>query len=270
MLLSESVIAEFRTDWVLSGKSRQTADNYVAALQRFRNYASEVQLANARRWIESMTSPISRRKSAQAIRAFGKWCEQCGYPLFEWWRNVPLTKEPRRIQETVERGDYESALQKCRTERQRLLIDILWHTGLRRSEISRLKIEDLNLSDGYLVVHQSKSGRPRIVPIAPALRKRIRKFVGTRRNGHLLMMSSNAIRLNLQRLALPSAHAWRRGWAVESLRRGVSEASLRAAAGWASGAMVVRYTQALSQELAIVEFQRAWLVSSANNNHVSL
>jgi hypothetical protein len=33
----------------------------------------------------------------------------------------------------------------------------------------------------------------------------------------------------------------------------------KAAAGWSSGAMVARYTRALSGELAITEFQRSWL-----------
>ena len=33
---------------------------------------------------------------------------------------------------------------------------------------------------------------------------------------------------------------------------------LRAAAGWSSGAMVARYTRALSGELAVEEFQRGW------------
>ena len=48
----------------------------------------------------------------------------------------------------------------------------------------------------------------------------------------------------------PSAHAWRRGWAVQALRSGVSETSVRAAAGWSSGAMVARYTRALSGEFS--------------------
>jgi len=39
---------------------------------------------------------------------------------------------------------------------------------------------------------------------------------------------------------------------------GVSETSVRAAAGWSSGAMVARYTNALSSELAVDEFQRSW------------
>ena len=37
-----------------------------------------------------------------------------------------------------------------------------------------------------------------------------------------------------------------------------SETSVRAAAGWSSGAMVARYTRALSGELAVEEFQRSW------------
>ena len=55
-----------------------------------------------------------------------------------------------------------------------------------------------------------------------------------------------------------SAHARMRGWAVQALRSGVSETSVRAAAGWSSGAMVARYTSALSGELAVVEFRRTW------------
>ena len=67
-----------------------------------------------------------------------------------------------------------------------------------------------------------------------------------------------AIRPSLMRLGVPSAHAWRRGWAVQALRSGVSETSVRAAAGWSSGAMVARYTYALSGELAVDEFKKIW------------
>ena len=44
--------------------------------------------------------------------------------------------------------------------------------------------------------------------------------------------------------------------AVQALCSGVSETSVGAAAGWSSGAMVARYTRALSGELAVEEFQR--------------
>ena len=97
-----------------------------------------------------------------------------------------------------------------------------------------------------------------MVPVPKSVLRSVRRLVGVRTDGLVLEMSSNAIRLILQRAGLPSAHAWRRGWAVHALRNGVSETSVRAAAGWSIGGMVSRCTNALSGELAITEFQRSW------------
>ena len=116
----------------------------------------------------------------------------------------------------------------------------------------------MNFSEGFLIVRTSKTGKPRIAPLSPSARHALRKHIGKRSQGSLFDMTTNAIRLCLQRLDAPSAHAWRRGWAVHALRNGVSETSVRAAAGWSSGAMVARYTRALSGELAVEEFQRSW------------
>jgi hypothetical protein len=50
-----------------------------------------------------------------------------------------------------------------------------------------------------------------------------------------------------------------KGWAVHSFGNGVSEISLKSAAGWSSGAMVSRYTSALSGVLALAGFQGSWV-----------
>ena len=59
------------------------------------------------------------------------------------------------------------------------------------------------------------------------------------------------------RLGASSAHAWRSGRAVQTLRSGASESSVRAAAGWSIGAIVARATRALIGELTVEEFQRS-------------
>ena len=117
----------------------------------------------------------------------------------------------------------------------------------------------MNFVEGFLVVRTSKTGKPRIAPLSPSARHAVRKHIGGRTQGSLFGMTTNAIGLCLLRLGAPSAHAWRRGWAVQALRNGVSETSVRAAAGWSSGAMVSRYTSALSEELAVEEFQRSFV-----------
>jgi integrase len=256
--MDTSLLREFRLDWQLSGKAPRTACDYIAAVEKLLEQHTEPTLADVKQWIASTSSVTTRRKRGQAIRAVGKWAEVQQYEVFVWWRNVPLTRETTKPQTTVTENDYRKALLKADTARDVALIEVLWSTGLRRSEVERLQIADVNLADSFLLVRTSKTGKPRVVPLSPQARHALRRHIKTQETGSVFQMTSNAIRLCLQRLGAPSAHAWRRGWAVRALRVGVSEASVKAAAGWTSGAMVSRYTRSLSGEIALEEFSRSW------------
>jgi integrase/recombinase XerD len=256
--MDTSLLREFRLDWQLSGKAPRTACDYIAAVEKLLEQHTDPSLADVKQWIASTSSVTTRRKRGQAIRAVGKWAEEQHYECFAWWRQVPLIKETTKPQTTVTEIDYRKALISANTIRDIALIEVLWSTGLRRSEIERLQITDVNLSDSFLLVRTSKTGKPRVVPLSPQARNALRRHLKGIEAGSVFQMTSNAIRLCLNRLEAPSAHAWRRGWAVRALRAGVSEASVKAAAGWSSGAMVSRYTKSLSGEIALEEFARSW------------
>jgi integrase/recombinase XerD len=177
---------------------------------------------------------------------------------FEWWRQVPIAKEKQLPQTTATKDDYLRAIKRAKNARDKAIIETLWSTGLRRSELCALLAEDIDFLAGFVLVRTSKTGKPRIVPLSPAAKRAIRTHLHGRKTDSVFGITPNGVRLLLQRLNVPSAHAWRRGWAVQALRNGVSETSVRAAAGWTSGAMVARYTSALSGELAVEEFQRSW------------
>jgi integrase len=251
-------IYEFANDWHLSGKAKSTAAHYLKCLEHLLSEYSEPDLASAKAWIESAPTVSVKRKRAQSVRAYGKWATENEYEIFEWWKRIMVPREQIKPQETVTVTDYEKGIAIAANRRDRALIEVLWSCGLRRSEIASLRIEDVNFEEGFVIVRTTKTGKPRVAPLSPPAIRALRRFLGRRNEGSLLQMSSNAIRLRLQRMGLPSAHAWRRGWAVQALRTGVSETSVRAAAGWSSGAMVARYTQALSGELAVEEFRRSW------------
>jgi integrase len=256
--MDNSLLGEFQLDWELSGKASKTARNYAQWIEQLLVKYPEPTLNNVKEWITSTPSPSFRRKRGQAVRAIGAWAENNNYELFTWWKLVPLAKETQRPQTTATELDYRKAVRAASTLRDKALVEVLWSCGLRRSEIARLEITDVNFSEGFLVIRTSKTGKPRIAPLSPSARRALRVHIGKRFQGSLFGMSTNAIRLCLMRLGAPSAHAWRRGWAVQALRGGVSESSVKAAAGWSSGAMVSRYTNALRDEVAIEEFNRSW------------
>jgi integrase len=250
---------EFRIDWQLAGRSTITACSYVGHLRRLDAAANgDITLAAVKRWLAESASAETARARARAVRAFGKWAEANDGPPWTWWREVPLTAVQPRPQATVSEAEYRRVPTTTRSSRDRLVIELLWSTGLRVSELSRVNVEHVDLVGGFIVIPRAKAGRPRVVPLSESARRACRRFVGNCETGPLLGMTAHGIQLLLRRLGAPSAHAWRRGWAVHALRSGVSEASLRAAAGWSGGAMVVRYTSALSGELAIHEFRARW------------
>ena len=253
-----ALVEEFEFDWVLSGKSKLTAEKYAYDLKRFFTKYPTPNLSDAKQWVIETPSQVSRRKRGQALRAFDNWLIEQGINEMGWSKQIPLAKEKTLPQTTATQADYVKAMASALTPRDKAVIEVLWSTGVRRSELCALDISDIDFLGGFIVVRVSKTGKPRVVPISPAAKRALRKIVYAKKSGPVFNMTPNAVRLLLRRLGAPSAHAWRRGWAVHALRNGVSETSVRAAAGWSSGAMVARYTRALCVELAIDEFQLSW------------
>ena len=251
----QDYIAEFVDDWRLAGHSPTTAETYARYIRQLPKFTDiPVTLQDVKRWLATSTLSESARARARAVRAFGRWAQQNDGPEWAWWRQVPLAAVRQTPQPTANHDDYVLALQRARTLRDRLVIELLWSTGMRVNELARLTRDDVNLEERFAVVKQSKSGKPRLVPLSDAACRLIRRF--TSPSDSVLGMTPHAIQLMLRRIGAPSAHAWRRGWTVNSLRSGVSQTSVQAAGGWASGAMVTRYTAAVSGELAISEFKR--------------
>ncbi len=68
---------------MLAGKVEQTANNYVRALELLLEDLTDLSLTDTKTWLESIESPVSRRKRGQAIRAFGYWAKSDGYETLD-------------------------------------------------------------------------------------------------------------------------------------------------------------------------------------------
>jgi integrase len=56
------------------------------------------------------------------------------------------------------------------------LFRVLYGCGLRVGEALRLRVADVDLTEGVLTIEQGKFRRDRLVPVAPALRRRLQKY----------------------------------------------------------------------------------------------
>lgn len=248
-------LAEFEADWKLLGRSKATLGEYLRLLRDLRAYSpTEPSLAIVKAWLATSKSKEHARYRGRAVRAFGKWAEVNDVEGWSWWRQVPLANVAPTPQDTVTAAQVEELLRRLTEPRDRVIVELLWSTGLRVSELSTLRWDDVNLDDGYVVVRQSKTGKPRLAPLSVRACRLLRRT--NRGADSVLGLSTQAIQRRLNRIGAPTAHSFRRGWAVQALRNGVSQTSVQAAAGWRSGAMVSRYVSQVSESLAIAEFSR--------------
>ena len=255
----EVFLDEFKADWKLSGKAAGTVSAYAVYVRELVGERDPVAvtLAQVKVWLAESPSAETARYRGRAVRAFGKWASTHDGPQWPWSQSVPLATVSPTPQPTITAKVYAEVVGRTTNLRDRTAVELLWSTGMRVSELARVRVEHVDVAGGFVTIPRSKTGKPRVVPLGDAAVRACRRQINGRKDGSLLGMSGHAIQLLLRRLNAPSAHAWRRGWAVQALRQGVSEASVRAAAGWSSGAMVARYTSAVSGELAIAEFRRA-------------
>ncbi|HDO1354884.1 TPA: tyrosine-type recombinase/integrase [Aeromonas veronii] len=130
----------------------------------------------------------------------------------------------------------------------RLAIVLMYTAGLRRGELARLRMEDIDVETGVLRIQSSKFHKSRWVPLSPSATQELRRYLSIRaafvpRTAHNIMLLCNsaesgytigglgiAIKRVMHRSGIwtdasrmPRVHDFRHAFAVEALRRWYEE-----------------------------------------------
>ena len=75
--------------------------------------------------------------------------------------------------------------------RDRLILRMLYRCGLRVSELTSLRIEDIEFEEGTLMVRCGKGGKDRLIPVDHQTMDMIEYFVEEETNGFLILSERN-------------------------------------------------------------------------------
>jgi len=105
------------------------------------------------------------------VKAFFKWLTKHNYILSNPASELELPRVHRRLprhvltEDEVERILNHTQLHGARGIRDRAIIETLYATGLRRSEVASLTLYDVDLENGTLLVREGKGKKDRMVPL---------------------------------------------------------------------------------------------------------
>lgn len=273
-------IRAFLTDREARGLSRRTLQFYAAELDNLRAFLQARGIADtlaiSANDLRAFFLDLGKRRNPggvhaayRAARAFLRWYASEYEPGD--WRNpiakVRPPKVPDKTLDPVPLADVAAMLKTCegRTfadSRDKALIMALLDTGARASEFCALDVDDVDLRTGAVHIRQGKGGKTRVVFLVAKSRKALTAYLRVRTEGGPLWVTAAGERLTyaglrsvLRRRAelagvrAPGPHAFRRCFALLSLRGGVDLVSLQRLLGHASLDVLRRYLRQTETDL---------------------
>ncbi len=173
----DQLLDEWASDWKLAGRAVATMRSYQYVIRPLLASHQTLTLALVKGWVADATTIDIRRWRGRVARAFCKWATAEGIADYSSWQRIPLATVPETPQPTVTPDEALAVIGRCRNIRDRALVAVLWASGMRVGEVCRMRIEDLDLANGCVVVPQTKSRRPRIAPLDERVRKALYRLL---------------------------------------------------------------------------------------------
>jgi integrase/recombinase XerD len=96
-------------------------------------------------------------------------------------RGVPLVRAPKRLPRILSPQEVIALTGALRTDRDRAMVALMVHAGLRRCEVLRLRFADVHVGDRRVFVAEGKGGHQRLVPVIPAFFMALAGYLDTER-----------------------------------------------------------------------------------------
>ncbi|MDN5843464.1 MAG: site-specific tyrosine recombinase XerD [Alcaligenaceae bacterium] len=176
-----SIDAFLETLWLEDGLADNTLSAYRRDLCRFALWldarchlppeqatAADIQEWFAAQYTHSKASTANRRLAA--LRRFFLWAIRRGLCTQDPCLGVHTARQAARFPKTLSEAQVEALLDAPDTHstlglRDRAMIETLYATGLRVSELISLKVQDTSMTEGVLRVVMGKGGKDRLVPL---------------------------------------------------------------------------------------------------------
>lgn len=228
------------------------------------------------------TTPLSPRSQSELLghlRAFCRWMVAQDWLVSDPSKKIPNPKkpqalpkailEPREIEKILALPDMTSA----RGYRDRVILEVLYATAMRREEAANVRLEDLDIESGYVVIRQGKGGKDRVVPIGASVCQLIDTYlagvradwIGNENDAHLFLnrfgqkMDPNAIWQVVHKYAKAaqlkkpvSTHTFRHSCATHMLKNGAPIRHIQELLGHASLETTQVYTRITINDLKAI------------------
>ncbi len=210
---------------VEKGLSKNTIDAYSHGLNRFLNYlqakgrkeVGEISKLDIREFLLSLKkkglSSKTLARNLVSIRVFLRFLAEESLLSINPSEEIESPKIAKTLPEILSLKEVEALLEQPEPQipqgmRDRAMLEMLYATGMRVSELIRLQVNHLHLEAGYVLLY-GKGSKERIVPIGHEAMTWVRRYMGEFRKALLKNRESPFLFVNRSGRPMSRQHFWK-------------------------------------------------------------
>lgn len=230
---------------------------------------------DVRRYLAKRNGEVSKATTARelsALRSFFRWCIEREFLSSNPAEAVATPKRARKLPVFLNADQSESLMESGGTDadphrdlRNRVILELLYGSGLRLSEAASLELGDVDLEERLIHVREGKGGKDRVIPFARVTGELLSAWLEARKNllsgagsgtckallvsrqgrGLSARQISRIVKKYARSVGLPeeiSPHALRHSFATDLLSGGADLRVIQELLGHASLSTTQRYT----------------------------
>ena len=274
------------------GFSKNTILSYKSDILQYKNFLNEKNVLN---WKDTSANLIlifqhklktkalsnsSISRKIASIRSFYKFLFRENFLNFNPTENVLVPKQIKKLPSVFSTDEVDRLLSKANIEnvlgiRDKAMLELLYATGIRVSELVSIRLRDVNLNIGYILVF-GKGRKQRIVPIGSTALYYLQNYLQNSRNKILKDRISETLFVNryggkISRQAMwklikkyvkmtgitknLTPHTLRHSFATHLLERGADLRSVQEMLGHANISTTQIYTHITRERLKQIYYQ---------------
>lgn len=178
---SQDPILKLKQEMKLRNFSSKTIKSYLYYITSFLDFASKnpkkICTEDIRNYLEKL---IDKGKSGSTLNtvysALKFYFEKILHRKF--FINIPRAKSSKKLPEVFTKDEIKMILATVKNVKHKLLLGLLYSSGLRVSEIVNLKVKDLDFENKMLRVRQGKGAKDRMTILAEKVAGVLKRYVG--------------------------------------------------------------------------------------------